>query len=96
MSKAQETSNEPTVQDLLSKGHPFKPIDTVPSNATSVELLQKIQDHRREGLPLVITGLNTDPGWPHRYLSGEGFGEEKTQSEEERGIIWVMIFAVCF
>jgi len=95
MPKAQETPDGSTVQDLLSKGHPFKPVDTVSLNAAPDELLQKIQDHQRDGLPLVITGLNTDPGWPYRHLSDENLGEEKVQSEEGQGIIWDAIFAVC-
>jgi len=61
-------------------------------NTASDELLQQIQDHQREGLPLVITGLNADPGWPHQFLSGDDFCGNKVQLEEGQGIIGVMIF----
>jgi hypothetical protein len=88
-------STELNVQDLLSKGAPFKPIDTVSLNTTSDELLQQIQDHQREGLPLVITGLNTDPGWPHKLLSGEDFRGKKVQSKDGPGIVGVTIFVAC-
>ena len=83
-----DLSTKSLVQDLLlpAMGHPFKPVDTVPFNSTPDELLHQIQDHQRKGLPLVITGLNADPGWPHKYLSGEDFDGEKDQLEGGEGI----------
>lgn len=72
MPEVSDTSVETTVGELVSRGPPFKPVDTISLDTTSDELLRQIQCHQREGIPFVISGLNTHAGWPHQEKLGGG------------------------
>lgn len=78
----------------LSTENLFKPIDTIASNTDPDDLLQKIQDRQREGLPLVITGINTDPYWPCQQLLEEDFNEKSDTVDERAGSVHLIIIRV--
>lgn len=58
-------------------------IDKIPANTSSQDLLQCIIEHEKNGMPLVVTGVNFDPCW-HSQPSSFGVN---APVDSETGIV---------
>ena len=59
-------------------------IDKIPASTPPQVLLQCILDHEKNGVPLVITGVNLDPRWCFQPSSSLEFD---APVESETGIV---------
>lgn len=69
------------VKSMVKSSNNFNHVPRISASVSVNALLDKVREHEKSGVPLIIEGWHKRPDWDHALFSMTGFVADSTQSE---------------